>query len=214
MVAGPNRHPLLIPPETGPTAYGMPGRLSCYMKYHPPLYQVGRSILRHYERGGWTLCRNVLSALGAGPRLPGPNTRNILLPHRCTEPGNSNTQEGENAQHAALGRLGWSRKSAGVISPRDSPRSHLFDPTREASSSPGLPASGPGSSNYVMGSGFSSRDAAQELGVSPKAVEKQRVKLEKDLRRCQGATLGGGRKKLGAVRWSYSGKDVNLHVPY
>ena len=46
------------------------------------------------------------------------------------------------------------------------------------------------------GLGYSSRDAAEELRVSQKAVEKQREKLERDLRRFRGGGRNGGLRRL------------------
>lgn len=156
---------------------------------------MARSILRHHDEA-LDAVQEVFFQLWAGApaslaRTLGTSFFRIAARNQATR-----ILKRRNAQHAALGRLGVEQESAGVISPRDSPRSHLFDPTVKRFLA-GLPAFRARVFELCYGLGFSSRDAAQELGVSPKAVEKQRVKLEKDLRRFRGRLRGGGEEMGG-----------------
>ncbi len=93
-------------------------------------------------------------------------------------------------RYAALGRLRVEQASAGVIASPDL-AAHPSLPATVQRFLAGLPPLRARVFQLCLGEGFSSREAAEELGVSKKAVEKQREKLERDLRRFRGGEMGG-----------------------
>ena len=143
-----------------------------YMNYHRPCYQVARSILRHHDEA-LDAVQEVFFQLWAGApaslaRTLGPSFFRIAARNQATR-----ILKRRKAQQTALGRLRVEQESAGVISSRNSPRSHVFDPTVKRFLA-GLPPLRARVFELCYGLGFSSREAAEELGVSQKAVEKQR----------------------------------------
>ena len=159
-----------------------------YRDYHPLCYQVARSILRHHDQALDAVHEVFLQLLAGAPaslaRALGPSFFRIAARNQAI-----GILRKRSVEYTALGRLRVEQESAGVISFPDLTAHLLLDPTVQRFLA-GLPPLRARVFELCYGLGFSSREAAEELGVSQKAVEKQREKLERDLRRFR----GGGEK--------------------
>lgn len=183
---------------TEPPPFGTPSGLDSasadarlvvlYMNYHPLCYQVARSILRHHDEA-LDAVQEVFFQLWAGApaslaRTLGPSFFRIAARNQAIR-----ILKRRRVRYAALGGLRLELESAGVISFPDLTAQPSLDSTVQRLLA-GLPHLRARVFHLCFGEGFSSREAAEELGVSLKAVEKQRAKLERDLRRFRGGEMG------------------------
>jgi RNA polymerase sigma factor (sigma-70 family) len=162
--------------------------VALYSDYHTLCYQVAWDVLGHHDQALDAAQEVFLQLLAGRPaslaRPLGPAFFRIAARNQAIR-----ILKRRRVRNAALGRLQVEQESAGVIPSPDLTTHPWLAPTVQRFLA-GLPPLRARVFQLCFGEGFSSREAAEELGVSQKAVEKQREKLAGDLRRFR----GGGEK--------------------